>query len=151
MPHSSNLYQSILIKMDTRKKLLLVFCIPLLVSLGIVFLYESEVLLPGQWTNDAKLEYVIATVMELMAICAIPIALRLFQFKRIQEKLSADPEHGLFAWGVLRIEILTIPLMLNTWFYYMFMNVAFGYMAIILLLSLMFVYPSKSRCEHDVR
>jgi hypothetical protein len=42
-------------------------------------------------------------------------------------------------------------MMVNTWLYYMFMNVAFGYMAIILLLSLMFVYPSKVRCEQDVK
>jgi hypothetical protein len=31
----------------------------------------------------------------------------------------------------------------------MSMNVAFGYMAIILLLVLPFVYPSKARCEEE--
>ena len=37
------------------------------------------------------------------------------------------------------------PMMLNTWLYYQFMNVAFGYMGIIGLLSLAFVYPTRTR------
>ena len=40
--------------------------------------------------------------------------------------------------------------MLNAVLYYQFMAVAFGYMSIILLLSLFFVYPSKTRCEQEM-
>ena len=39
----------------------------------------------------------------------------------------------------------------NTLFYYLFgLNVTFGYMAIILLLCLLLVYPSKRRCMYEV-
>jgi hypothetical protein len=137
--------------MDARKTLLLIFCIPLFVSLVVVVLYESDLLLPGQWTGDTTLEYGVSTAMELLAICVIPVALRLFQIKSVRARLTVQPVKGLITWGSLRLCLLTVPMMVNTWLYYMFMNVAFGYMAIILLLSLMFVYPSKVRCEQDVK
>ena len=38
----------------------------------------------------------------------------------------------------------------NTFLYYIYMNVAFGYMAIILLLSLYFVLPTMARCEVEI-
>ena len=31
------------------------------------------------------------------------------------------------------------------------MNVAFGYMGIILFLSLFFIYPSKARCQQELK
>ena len=49
------------------------------------------------------------------------------------------------------MSLLADPMLINTLLYYVFMNVAFGYMAIIGLLSMVFVYPSKSRCEQETR
>ena len=37
-------------------------------------------------------------------------------------------------------------MMYNTYLYYMYMNPTFGYLAIILLLTLPFVMPTESRC-----
>ena len=48
--------------------------------------------------------------------------------------------------GMLRLSLLLIPMQVNTLLYYLYMNPAFGYMAIILLLCLPFVYPSMNRC-----
>jgi hypothetical protein len=53
-------------------------------------------------------------------------------------------------WGVLRLSMLEVPLLANTLFYYIYMNTTFGYMAIILLICLAFVYPSMNRCLADV-
>jgi len=131
--------------------LMLEFWIPLAVCLLLVILFESDILPVGWESSYGSKEFFIAVVMELMTICAIPLALRLFKFKRVHRALTADQENrerNLLKWGSYRMGMLCIPMLLNTLFYYMFMNVAFGYMGIILALCLFFVYPSLRRC-HD--
>ena len=54
-------------------------------------------------------------------------------------------------WGTLRLAMLCVPMMLNTWLYYQFVNVAFGYMGIIGLLSLAFVYPTRTRYIQEMK
>ena len=49
-------------------------------------------------------------------------------------------------WGTIRLLILEVPMLVNTLLYYIYMNTTFGYMAIILLLCLPFVFPSLNRC-----
>ncbi|SES98837.1 hypothetical protein [Prevotella sp. kh1p2] len=133
--------------------LTLEFWLPVALSLIIVVLYETEWLADGVWATDKSLEFVIATVMELLTICLIPLALRLFKFKHIHRQLHQAPEDvrwsSLLRYGSLRLNMLCLPLLVNTLLYYLFMNVAFGYMAIILLLCLFFVYPSMARCVDD--
>ena len=46
----------------------------------------------------------------------------------------------------MRLLILEVPMVSNTYLYYMYMNTTFGYLAIILLLCLPFVFPSLNRC-----
>jgi len=46
--------------------------------------------------------------------------------------------------------MLCVPMILNTFFYYAFGDsVSFFYLAVILALSLFFVFPNKKRCEHE--
>lgn len=120
------------------------------VSLLIVVLFESgllpEGLLAGRGGSD---EFVAATVMELLTLCAIPVALRLFRFRKVAEGLTSA--EALLHWGMARMLMLCVPMVVNTLLYYIYMNVAFGYMGIILLLCLAFVCPTKSRCESEVK
>jgi len=109
-------------------------------------------LLPsGTMATNKNAEFLLATIMELLTLCAIPLALRLFKFKKVERQLTADGGSFdvLMKWGGLRMALLCIPLVVNTLLYYLFMNVAFGYMAIILLLSLFFIYPSLNRCIEE--
>lgn len=132
--------------------LMLEFWIPLAVSLLLVILFESDILPVGWESAYGSKEFFIAVAMELISICAIPLALRLFKFKRVHRELTDDPdnrEKNLLKWGSCRLGLLCLPLFLNTLFYYMFMNVAFGYMGIILALCLFFVYPSLRRCNDE--
>ena len=87
--------------------------------------------------------------MELLTIAVIPAALYLFKIRKVKEALKAEPVAAMKKYGVMRLLMLGLPLVANTDLYYMSMNVAFGYMAIILLLVLPFVYPSKARCEEE--
>ncbi len=98
---------------------------------------------------DGQTEFVLATVMELLTLCVIPVALRMFKVKKVSDALSHSPRN-LLRYGSVRILLLAVPLVVNTFLYYIYMSVAFGYMAIILLLAMAFVYPSASRCEADI-
>lgn len=114
------------------------------ISLITVVLYETETLLPGALADDKNTEFLAVSLMELATICMIPLALRLFKFKRINRSLKS--RQGLKIWGSLRMMMICLPMMVNTLLYYVFMNVAFGYMGIIGLICLLFIYPSKGRC-----
>ncbi len=134
--------------MDNSRKLLLVeFWIPLLISFCIIILFENDVLSSGSWIDNKVLEYYIAIAMELLTIVMIPLSLRLFKFGFVKQQLLSDPASALSTWGTVRLCMLTVPMMINCWLYYMFLNVAFGYMGIIGVLCLCFVYPSKDRCQ----
>jgi len=89
--------------------------------------------------------------MEALTICLIPLALRLFKFDRIGKSLAEGKEKSLLRWGTLRMMMICVPLMANTLFYYLFMNVAFGYMAIICLICLIFVNPTMGRCINETK
>ena len=45
-----------------------------------------------------------------------------------------------------RLLILEAPMVVNTLLYYIYMNATYGYLAIILLLCLPFVFPTENRC-----
>ena len=42
-----------------------------------------------------------------------------------------------------------VGMVVSTILYYLFLNVSFGYLAIILLISMVFVYPSLERCVSE--
>ena len=133
----------------TRNVLMLVLGIAVAVSLIAVVLYESDTLpvgvLSGRGGSD---EFVLTMLMELLTLCVIPLALRLFRFKTIAARITSTAE--LLRWGMVRMLMLCLPMVANILLYYIYMNVAFGYMAIILLLSLCFVLPTMARCEAEM-
>ncbi len=127
-----------------------IFLTAIAVGLVIVVLFENDLLPCGVMISDDKsVEFVVATIMELLTICVIPVALKLFRFKRIGRQLTSAG--ALSKWGTIRLLMLCVPMIVNTVFYYMFMNVAFGYMGIIIFLCLFFVVPTKERCRSEIK
>lgn len=135
--------------MSSQKKLVVLFWSSVLLALLLVLGFETDTLMPGAQAGASNYEYIATVVMELLTIVLIPLALRLFKFRRVKNDFSANAEEALFRWGTVRMGMLADPMIINTLLYYIFMNVAFGYMAIIGLLSMVFIYPSKSRCEQE--
>lgn len=127
------------------------FSLILLVTLLLVLVFESELLLPGFILVESKVDFVIKYIMELMTIIIIPLSLRLFKFKSVERKLATKKQLALLRWGVLRIIMLGIPMIINTILYYGFLAVEFGYLSIILLISMIFIYPSKDKCYYETR
>lgn len=139
---------------ETRKILLTEFILSCVITLAIIAVYETELLLPGMWAGVGN--HIIVTtqfLMQLTTLGAIPLALFLFKINSIKSRLSSDEScvlRKLLFWGSVRILLLCIPLILNTFFYYAFGdNTSFFYLAVILALSLVFVYPGKRRCVHE--
>ena len=90
-------------------------------------------------------------LMELMTLGCAFLALRLFKFEKIHQELITGKAFALKKWGIIRLVLLLFPLWADTLLYYLYMNTTFGYLGIILVLCLPFVYPSESRCEDEVR
>ena len=128
------------------KLLMLVFTSLVVVMVGIIVLYESGVLESGVLADSKQTEFLAMTGMELTSLAGAFLGLRLFKFQKIHDALLTQKEPALLRWGLLRLLILEVPMVSNTYLYYMYMNTTFGYLAIILLLCLPFVFPSLSRC-----
>ena len=97
----------------TYKVLNTIFIASLCISAAMVLLFETDILPDGIYhTATGASELVWATVMELLTICIIPVALRLFRFRHIAERLVSS--EALLNWGALRLLMLCVPMVLNT-------------------------------------
>ncbi len=131
------------------KTLKVYFYAPIMLALLLVVLYETDMILPGSIRMDANLNFLVLSLMEILTLAVIPAALYLFKTKKVHEQLVLNPVSSMRRYGILRLLMLGVPLVANTDLYYMSMNTAYGYMAIVLLIVMPFVYPSKSRCEEE--
>ena len=112
------------------------------VAVVIAALYELDILPSGMLAGRPQDEFLSTISMELITIVFIPVALRLFKTKDVEKRLEEGNIKAFRKWGLLRILMITVPLVLNTLLYYSFMNTTFGYMALILLICLPFIYPA---------
>ncbi|MBR1427811.1 MAG: hypothetical protein IJ582_02115 [Prevotella sp.] len=121
----------------------------IVIALALVAFYETDLVLPGSLAGDTNSSFLLLTAMELYTVCVIPFSLYLFKIPKVHSALLSTPASSLLRYGRLRLLILGLGLVANTLLYYMTLNVAFGYMAIIFLLVFPFVYPSKARCHAE--
>ena len=115
------------------------------VAVVIAALYELDILPSGMLAGRPQYEFLSTISMELITIVFIPVALRLFKTKDVEKRLEEGNIKAFRKWGLLRILMITVPLVLNTLLYYSFMNTTFGYMALILLICLPFIYPASRK------
>ena len=134
---------------ETKNQLMSVFVSGTVLPLMIVCIYETEVVVPGLLATDKQSEFLLTFLMELMTLGCAFLAFRLFKFEKIHQELISDKAVALRKWGVIRLVLLLFPLWADTLLYYLYMNTTFGYLGIILVLCLPFVYPSESRCEAE--
>lgn len=108
-------------------------------------LFELDILPSGTLTGMPQEEFLATIVMELVTLVAIPVALRLFKTKNVEQSVEQGDEAAFRKWSVMRILLVTEPLLINTLCYYLFMNTTFGYMALILLICIPFIYPASQK------
>lgn len=132
---------------QTQTILKLQFWTDLTVTAVMAVLFETEVLSTGLLAGlSPNTELVVTTLVELLSLLLIPVSLKMFKFKPVRQDLVQRKEQALRKWGVVRLGVLFSVLFVNTLLYYIYMNTAFGYLVIITLLCLPFVYPSRDRC-----
>ena len=102
------------------------------------------------WKLSVKTEFYVNIVLELLTLCNIPLALRLFKWSAISTQLYEKKEKALLKWGTIRMALLCVPMVANTLFYTFTGKAAYFYMAVILFICLAFVYPSMARCVAEV-
>ena len=117
----------------------------------LVLLFESNVFPTGLYADNKTADFLFTTIMEILTICCIPLALRLIKDKTMK-KYDVPRRMQIYRRkAMLRLLLLGCPLLINTFLYYLFMNVAFGYMTIILFLCLLFIIPTKERQQREAR
>lgn len=115
------------------------------IAVVVAALYELDILPTGVLSDRPQDEFLCTIAMELVTIVFIPIALRLFKTKDVDRRLDEGDIKTFKTWSIVRILMITVPLLMNTLLYYIFMNTAFGYMALILLICLPFIYPATRK------
>lgn len=128
------------------KYLTLIYILLAALTLAVIMVFETEMLESGLMAGEYQSEFIFTFVMELVSLGAAFLGLRLFKFKAVHDDLIARQEPAMMKWGTIRLLILEVPMLADTLLYYMYMNTTFGYLAIILLLCLPFVFPSLNRC-----
>ena len=115
------------------------------IAVVVAALYELDILPSGVLADRPQDEFLCTIAMELVTIVFIPIALRLFKTKDVERRLDEGDIKTFKTWSIVRILMITVPLLMNTLLYYLFMNTTFGYMALILLICLPFIYPATRK------
>lgn len=115
------------------------------IAVVVAALYELDILPSGVLADRPQDEFLCTIAMELVTIVFIPIALRLFKTKDVEKRLDEGDIRTFKTWSIVRILMITVPLLMNTLLYYIFMNTTFGYMALILLICLPFIYPATRK------
>ena len=117
----------------------------------LVLLFENNVFSTGLYADNKPADFLFTTILEVLTICCIPLALRLIKDKTMK-KYDVPRRMQIYRRkAMLRLLLLGCPLLVNTFLYYLFMNVAFGYMAIILFLCLLFIIPTKEGQQREAR
>jgi len=132
----------------TRNILTAFFCLPLLVAGYLYITGDFAHVDMAVWADAShQTVFIVSTVMILLTLTVIPLSLRLFRFKAIHSDLLTRKATALKKWGVIRLLMLGVTLIANTFFYYAFaFESTFGYLAAIILLCFAFVIPTMNRC-----
>ena len=128
------------------KSLTLIYMLLAALTLIVIVLYETNILETGIMAEEKQSEFILTALMELVSLGVAFLGLRLFKFKAVHNDLVSRQEPAMMKWGTIRLLTLEVPMLADTLLYYIYMNTTFGYLAIMLLLCLPFVFPSLNRC-----
>ena len=135
-----------------RNILMTIFCLQLLTA-GVLYIL-------GDWMNvdlafvsnvDSQTLFIVSTLMILTTLASIPAGLRLFKFTKVASEIKMEGKPALLKWSIIRMVLIGDLLVVNTMLYYFFgFEPAFGYLAIVCLLTMPFILPTMSRCKSEL-
>ncbi|MBP9637567.1 MAG: hypothetical protein KBD97_04310 [Bacteroidaceae bacterium] len=124
-----------------------------ILAISIVLSFEFELFPSGLLVGEDRLLYFVQSFGVLLAIVAIPGALKLFHIK-LQELLKLPKEEALrpyLHWAVARDLALGFVIQFNLIFYFLSFNKAFAFIVLITLLATLFCLPGKERVCRDLQ
>ena len=111
-------------------------------------IFETEMIVLD-WTPDASAAYLLEIAGVVIAIIGIPLALKLLHFPRIKAIIQGN-ESKYLSWSIYRICLLAVPLYFNLLMYYLLScDVTSGYLALMVVVAMLFIWPSRSRMEYE--
>lgn len=128
------------------------FCGLWAVVILLVGLFETELLPTGLLCGQKEVLYYLQTIGVLMALALIPVSLKYFhvQMQKIRELPLPSALRGYRMWSMLRLGGLALPTVFNLVLYYLSMNKAPGFMALITLLATAFCIPGEQRLRDEL-
>ena len=99
----------------------------------------------GLMADSQQVEFIFHTLMVLLSLGACYLSLRLFKMGSIEAILRQQPLTEYKKWSLARIALLFFPAWINIVGYLLFLSPSYVYLAIILLLTFAFIYPTKGR------
>ena len=136
----------------TRNQLMTLYCVLLTIAATLYICGEFLQLDMVCFYNLSRgVKFVLPTLMILLTLALVPLALRLFKLRRVHQDLIERKEQALAHWGRLRLFVLGGLLVVNTFLYYAFgYEPTYGYLAVVVLLTMPFVLPTLNRCMSEV-
>lgn len=136
----------------TRNILMTLYCLLLIIP-AVIYIcgdfFEVDMAVFTSET-DKPINYVIQMIMIMLVLTLLPLSLYMFKFKYIHSSLIATPVATLLKWGTIRILVLGFLLLSNTILYYIYgFEPAFGYLAVMVMLAMPFIWPTMSRCKAE--
>ena len=122
----------------------LLFWLPVGFSCAVAGLCETEAIAICCGCGGAR-EFWTVTVAELATVIMLPSSAFLHKTGRAKKCIERRGKPATHFLAAARILMTGIPLVANTLLYYAFMNVSFGYMAIISLIFMAMAYPGKDK------
>ncbi len=135
--------------MNIIKLLRIVLFSGLLVAGVLTLLFETDTLESGALMGQEQTAYWLGFAGVAMTIITIPTALKLMTLKRVKAAVTQSEEKYL-RWSVIRLLMLTTPLLYNLLVYYLLgCEPTYAYMALMILLVFLFVWPSQDKMIYE--
>lgn len=140
-------------EMKTTQQLLMALFCGFLLAAGVLYVLGEflQVDMAFLANPSRQTQFLCSTVMILFTISLLPLSLRLFKFRRVNDDLISRKHEALKRWGTIRLSLMGGLLVVNTLLYYAFgFQSTYGYLAVVTLLCMPFVLPTMSRCQAEV-
>ena len=126
------------------------YLVALTTAILLIIIFEVGLLPTGTRVYDSMSNYTCEMIGVFLTIISIPVALKLMSLGRIKRLLS-DYQDKYFTFSVVRISLLTVPLLYDTAFYYLLgEDATLGYLALMAVVAFLFIWPSRGKMEYEL-
>lgn len=116
-------------------------------------LYETDVFPQGSLVGDVRAEYILQTVGILLAVCLIPLSLRMFSLSLTRYVRQLSLPEALVScrrWCEIRLAMLGAPVLFNLTVYYTTLNLTSLLCVGMLLVASLFCVPGRRRLMREL-